>query len=121
VSDRLDVNDLLALARETLQRDVVPLLPANARFTAALIANALAIAGRETLDHSAADLAIADAREELPGFPDDRELIAAIRDGALDEPSPARTAAKVYAAALIGRRLAVTNPSFERTYDQTTS
>ena len=121
MSDRIDVHDLLALARETLQRDLTPVLPANARFTAALVANALAIAGREMLDHSAADIVIADARENLPEFNDDRELITAIRSGALDEPSPSRVAAKAYAAALIRRRLAVTNPSFQRTYEETTS
>jgi hypothetical protein len=121
VSDRIDVHDLLALARETLQRDLTPVLPANARFTAALIANALAIAARETLDHSAADIDIADARKKLREFNDDRELIAAIRSGVLDEPSPWRARAKAYAAALIRRHLTVTNPSHERTYDETTS
>jgi hypothetical protein len=103
--------ELLTLAREMLQNDLMPAVPANGRFTAAMIAHALAIATRETLDHSAADLAVADAREALPDFPDDAELIAAIRRGALDEASPVRTAAKAYAAALIRRRLAVTNPT----------
>lgn len=121
MSNRLDVSDLLGLARETLQRDLAPRLPASARFTAALIANALAIAARETLDHSAADLDIADAREAMPEFHDDRELVAAIRNGALDERSPWRIAALAYAAALVRRRLAVTNPAYERTHDQTPS
>jgi hypothetical protein len=111
VSEPLDVGELLALAREVLQTELVPALPANARFAAAMVAHALAIAGREMLDHDAADLAIADAREALPEFHDDGELIAAIRGGALDEPSPWRTAAKAYAAALLARRLAVTNPT----------
>jgi hypothetical protein len=121
MSDGLDVNELLMLARELLQQELAPALPANARFTAALIANALAIAARETLDHPAADLAIADAREALPEFPDDRELVAAIRSGALDERTPWRVAALAYAAALVHRRLAVTNPAYERTYDETPS
>jgi hypothetical protein len=121
MSDRLDVNELLMLARETLQNELAPGLPAGARFTAALIANALAIAARETLDHSAAELDIAGAREELPEFADDRKLIAAIRSGALDERSPRRLAAVAYAAALVRRRLAVTNPAYERTHDETPS
>jgi hypothetical protein len=110
MSERLDVVELLALARETLQKDLAPALPPNARYTAALVANALAIATRELLDHSADDLSVADAREELPEFGDDLELITAIRAGALDEISPWRTAALRYAAALVRRRLAVTNP-----------
>jgi hypothetical protein len=112
VSDALDPRELLTLARETLQSELAPLLPASARFTAAMVANALAIALRETLDHSFADLAVADAREALPEFHDDGELIDAIRAGALDDPSPWRTAAKAYAAALLARALAVTNPTF---------
>jgi hypothetical protein len=111
VSEPFDVHELLALARETLQNDLAPALPPHARFTAAMIANALAIAARESLDHSGLDLAIADARELLPEFHDDGELIAAIRSGALDEPSPWRSAAKTYAAALLRRRLAVTKPN----------
>jgi hypothetical protein len=111
VSDRIDVAELLALARETLQHDLAPALPQSARFTAAMIANALAIAARATQDHSAADHDVAAIRKELAAFRDDRELVAAIRNGALDEPSPWRVAAKAYAAALLRRRLAVTNPA----------
>ena len=107
-----DLRELLMLAREMLQNDIVPAVPADARFSAAMIANALAIAARETLDHTLDDLAVAGARNELPDFSDDRALIAAIRSGALDAPSALRTAARAYAAALLRRRLAVTNPAF---------
>lgn len=110
MSERADIHEILTLARETLQNGLVPALPENARFTAAMVANALAIAAREALDHSAADRDIAAARAELPDFHGDRELIAAIRSGSLDQPSARRTAAKAYAAALVRRRLAVTNP-----------
>jgi hypothetical protein len=109
--DTPDLRELLTLAREALQRDLMPALPAEVRFSAALIANALAIAGRELLDHSDADGAIVDAHEALTAFPDDHQLVAAIRRGALDAPSPERTAALAYAAALVRRRLAVTNPA----------
>ena len=111
MSERLDVHELLTLARETLQNELAPALPANARFTAAMVANALAIAARATRDQSAADLDCAGAREALRDFRDDGELIAAIRSGELDEPSSKRTAAKAYAAALVRRYLAVTNPT----------
>jgi hypothetical protein len=105
-----DLHELVTLARETLQNDLAPALPAKDRFTAALVANALAIAARAMLDHGDADAAIVAAREALP-FAGDRALIAAIRSGALDAPSTERTAARAYAAALVRRRLAVTNPA----------
>ncbi len=108
MSDEIDVSDVLALAREALQNDVVPHVPAGSRFAAAMIANALAIAARELEDHSDLDIDLADARDALPQFHDDRELIEAIRYGALDDPSTLRDAAKAYAAALVRRRLAVT-------------
>ena len=111
MSDPIEVPELLRLARETLQQEIAPAVPPALRYTAAMVANALAIAQRELLDHSTADLDIADARELLPEFHDDGELIAAIRGGALDEPSPWRTAARAYAAALVRRRLVVTNPA----------
>jgi hypothetical protein len=109
--DAPELRELLALARELLQSELMPALPAGARFTAALIANALAIAGRELLDHGEADCAVADARDALTGFPDDDDLVVAIRSGALDAPSPQRLAALTYATTLVQRRLAVTNPA----------
>jgi Domain of unknown function (DUF6285) len=112
MSEPIDVPELLVLARETLQNDVAPNVPAGARFAAAMVANALAIAARELRDDFDRDLDIADAREALPEFGDDAELIAAIRGGLLDEPAPQRNAAKRYAAALLNRRLAVTNPGY---------
>jgi hypothetical protein len=112
MSDEMpDIAELLNLARELLQNELMPAVPSDARFTAALIANALAVAGRELQGHDDADCDIADAREALPGFADDGELIAAIRRGALDAPSPERKAAFAYAAALVRRSLAVTNPA----------
>jgi hypothetical protein len=108
--DAPELGQLLMLARELLQNELVPVMPSNARFTAALIANALAIAGRELLDHGDADCAVADARDALIDYSDDRDLIAAIRSGALDVPSTQRRAALAYAQALVRRQLAVTNP-----------
>jgi hypothetical protein len=109
--DAAELHELLILARETLQNDLAPSVPANARFTAAMIGNALAIAARMTLDHGSADRAVAAARAALPDFPDERALVAAIRSGALDAASTERTAALAYAAALVRRRLALTNPA----------
>ncbi|HEY5349859.1 MAG TPA: DUF6285 domain-containing protein [Candidatus Lustribacter sp.] len=102
---------MLTLARETLQNDLAPAVPANARFTAAMIGQALAIAARMTLDRGPADRTVAEARAALPNFPDERALVAAIRSGALDAASTRRTAALAYAASLVRRRLALTNPA----------
>jgi hypothetical protein len=118
MSEELDVNGLLMLARETLQNEVAPGLPPVSRFSAALVANAMAVAARATLDHSAAERDVAEARSALPEYPDDGALIAAVRNGALDEPSSGRIAALAYAGTLLRRRLAVTNPAYVRTYDE---
>jgi hypothetical protein len=111
MSGPLDVHDLLVLARETLQNDLAEAIAPSGRFTAALIANALAVAARAPLEHPAADRAAAAARAAIAGFAGDGALVASIRSGALDAPSPARAAALAYATALVRRRLAVTNPS----------
>jgi Domain of unknown function (DUF6285) len=109
--DAPQLEELLTLARELLQTELVPHVPSNARFTAALIANALAIAGRELLDYADADCLVADTRDALTDLPNDHVLVLAIRRGELDAPSPQRTAALAYADALVQRHLAVTNPA----------
>lgn len=61
--DISDANDLLATARGSLLRDVLTALPADRRYVALMIANAMAIASREseagvgTADREAAALA----------------------------------------------------------------
>lgn len=47
MADRPHGLDLLAIARETLRRDLLPDLAEEARYTALMIANAMAIAARE--------------------------------------------------------------------------
>jgi hypothetical protein len=59
MNDRPDATELLEIARRTLLADVLPRLPEDLRYPALMIANAMAIAGRE---HAAGD---ADARAEL--------------------------------------------------------
>lgn len=92
----IDADDLRRLAQETLAREPDP----PSRFTAALVANALAIAERA---------AAAPDTDDAGG--DGAALVAAIRAGALDAPGPARTAALSAAAARVRRHLAVTNPA----------
>ncbi len=59
MNDRPDATELLEIARRTLLDDVLPRLPQDLRYRALMIANAMAIAGRE---HAAGD---ADAIAEL--------------------------------------------------------
>jgi hypothetical protein len=87
MSGPLDVHDLLVLARETLQNDLAEAIAPSGRFTAALIANALAIAARETLEHPDADRAVAAARAAIRQRRARRALASArsgvrLRDGA---------------------------------------
>lgn len=67
-----DVADLLDIARETLTAELVPLLAADARFKALMIANALSIAARA-----------ARATPIIPPF-DPEAICARIRSGAAD-------------------------------------
>jgi hypothetical protein len=92
----IDADDLRRLVRETLAREPDP----PSRFTAALVANALAIA-----DRAAAAPHTDDAGRDAAA------LVAAIRAGALDAPGPERATALSEAAAGVRRRLAVTNPA----------
>ena len=46
MNDRPDAQDLLAIARETYVREILPELPERLRYTALMIANAMAIAQR---------------------------------------------------------------------------
>jgi hypothetical protein len=59
MNDRPDATELLEVARRTLLDDVLPRLPDDLRYSALMIANAMAIAARE---HTAGDT---DASTEL--------------------------------------------------------
>jgi hypothetical protein len=52
MNDRPDATELLEIARRTLLDDVLPRLPDDLRYSALMIANAMAIAARE---HAAGD------------------------------------------------------------------
>ena len=47
MNDRPDATELLAIARRTLLDELLPRLPEELRYTALMIANAMAIASRE--------------------------------------------------------------------------
>jgi hypothetical protein len=85
--------DLLATAREVLLNDILPALPADKAFAARMIANAMAIAGREAAQDGAWQDDATARMAALAG--DAHAFAAAIREGRLDPGTPghAQTAA----------------------------
>jgi hypothetical protein len=112
--------DLLAIARETILREIAPALPEGQRYAALMAANALAIAGRDIAAPAddAAELARLSAL--LPGWAPGgnraealREgtarLAARIRSGDFDE-GEAKARLLAHLQATVRARLAVSNP-----------
>ena len=62
-----DAANLLTIARETLLKSLLPMLPSDARYPALMIANAMAAAGRETAQREASNAAELAAFEEFYG------------------------------------------------------
>lgn len=115
MTDISNATDLLETARDALLRDVLPALPAEHRYAALMIANAIGIAAREhALGNAAASAEAAglgallggagrlpaalDADEPARALPALRSAArAAIRSGAFDAPDRARELAAVLA------------------------
>jgi hypothetical protein len=87
---------LLDLAREVLLRDLVPLLPEERRVEALMVAQAMAVAARET------------GQEASPV--DVARLAAEIRAGAYDVPGAARERTRTELWRVTREALAVANP-----------
>ena len=62
-----DAPDLLAVARETLLKTVLPAVPEDKRYPVLMIANAMAVAGRETTQRQLLDAAELAALEAFYG------------------------------------------------------
>ncbi len=126
MTDISDADDLIAIARESLLRDVLPALPADRRYVALMIANAMAIASREAeqgavaASDEAAQLlrllaSIDGTRDDVSAGTAERlstlrhAMKAAIRAGRFDTPS---LAAALSAALLEATRtwVAISNP-----------
>ena len=127
MTDISDAADLTETARDALLRDLLSSLPGERRYTALMIANALAIAAREhrlgaaavrseahRLQRLLADMGPlarptegADERDALPSLR--KAVCASIRAGDFDESG--RAAALAAALALTAEdRLAISNP-----------
>lgn len=123
--EKLDPADLLRIAGEAFQDELLPRLPDVARYTGLLVAAAVAVAAREA-SLGPAQLAAERGRlcrlySETPDPAEDaaetvrrlnRRLAADIRAGVFDTPGPRRDAAydAVRAAAAAG--VAVSNPRY---------
>lgn len=86
-------DDLLAIARDTLLNELLPHLPAAQKYSALMVANAMAIANREPHGARAASTARRDLQRQSPGCTEivghdvrarDLQLCRELRNGVLD-------------------------------------
>ena len=131
MKDISDAADLMTTAREALLRELLPVLPAEHRYSALMIANGMAIAAREhRLGTDAGQSETARLRNllahcALPIPPSDdahalrRVVCSAIRDGRFDDPASATclTQALMHTAEAW---VAISNPKALRTASQPT-
>ena len=107
---RIAAETLIELAVETLRRQIQPVLPSEHRYTAAMIANALDIAGREILmDGETARWNLLD--EVYPeGDGDMKKLALDIRSGKVN----AKTVPDLHKKlrAIVVEELTIRNPRF---------
>jgi Domain of unknown function (DUF6285) len=113
VLERPDAAGLLETAREVLLHELLPLLPEARRFEARMVANAMAIARRDTAADEAPVLARLRALLDMADAAPDallRRLAAEIRAGGRDpgRPGAAETAEALLSLARL--RCGVSNP-----------
>jgi hypothetical protein len=112
INDEPDARGLVAIALQTFQGSILPTVPAERRFEALMIANALSIAERELAAHP--EPALAAAISGLIGESGDLEtltpqLCSAIDAGSFDKPE-AQTELRKMLWELTRARLALSNP-----------
>jgi hypothetical protein len=115
--DRAEITSLLEIARETLRTEIAPGLDGQGRYTAAMIGNAMAIAGRASIEGEAAASAELAALRRLFGVRaggdlDDlrRRLAEEIRQGRFD--GVAGRPVRAVLRARVEARLAISNPDY---------
>lgn len=114
INDDPKAGDLVAIALRSFRETILPVIPADQRFTALMIANALGMAERELAAGSKAEAALADAvgalldaKGDLPALLP--RLCTDIDAGRFD--SPERQAAlRAVLKDITRARLAVSNP-----------
>ena len=124
--DRPNAADLLDIARKTYLKELLPQVPQDKRYTALMVANAMAIARRE-IEYGDEPLVRELGRiariygEEPPAVADkssltrelerlSRRLAADIRSGEFDSPSPHRGAVRKHLVKTTLQRLRENNP-----------
>ena len=113
IADRPNGAELLDLAREVFQREILPALTPEQRLAGLMILNAMGIAAREIAAGAAPARELAARLAELYGPGDSdallRRLAADIRAGAFDE-EPRRGAARALLWALVKAKARAANP-----------
>lgn len=109
-----DAHELLDIARSTLLEQLLPALPGELRYPALMIANAMAIAARESRLGALAEqerTRLAALVDEAPAALPDlrRQLARAIRLGSHDAPQNHRTLVETLRQVTLAR-LAISNP-----------
>jgi hypothetical protein len=113
---RPDATELLAIARQTLLDELLPQLPGSLRYQALMVANAMAIAGRECRDGEAADGAEAQLLAALPDAGGEsldearQTLCQNIRQGRFDAPGTDQDQLFAALSAITRARLSISNP-----------
>lgn len=111
-----DASELLAIARQTLLDELLPQLPGNLRYQALMVANAMAIAGRECAQGEQAQAAetqqLAVLLENIPASSADipHALCRAIRQGRFDTPGGEQERLLSALSAITRARLSISNP-----------
>jgi hypothetical protein len=111
--ERPDAGGLLETARDVLLRELLPHLPEAKRFEARMVANAMAIARRDTAADPAPVLVRLREVLDVPDAEPDallRRLAAEIRAGERDPGRPGSAAAAEVLVALTRLRCTVSNP-----------
>jgi len=114
INDEPTARDLLAIALRSFRETILPVVPAEQRFAALMIANALGVAERELAAGDTAEPALAAAIGALIGEAGDLpalapRLCAAIEAGGFDDPARQAALRRVLGD-LTRARLAVSNP-----------
>lgn len=114
INDDPGARDLVAIALRSFREAILPVVPAEQRFTALMIANALGVAERELAAGTAAEPALAAAVGGLLGEDGDLpdllpRLCTAIDAGRFDTPDQ-QAALRTVLKDITRARLALSNP-----------
>ena len=114
INDDPGARDLVAIALRSFREAILPVVPAEQRFTALMIANALGVAERELAAGTAAEPALAAAVGDLLGEVGDLpellpKLCTAIEAGRFDAPDR-QAALRAVLKDITRARLALSNP-----------